>query len=233
MFNGRARIVLVAAAGLIVPALLIVLALPRIVEGIGIERALPVVRSATVGQTLSLDRYRGAADDLTSTMPENGDGLVRLAEMMALAANNEPRGLSRARAMVVRGLALAPLNPRGWTLLCEIDSHVVKADAPRCMDTGFFVAPFDWFVAGRRALLAAALWPTLDADVRNAAARRVRLMWEADHWWFDHRVKLVLYDVYRAPNGAALLNAGFQDDPDELRSFNRWLIQQQMNNASP
>jgi hypothetical protein len=223
--NGRT--VLAAAIGLIIPAVLIFLAIPRLIEGVGAERALPAVNAAVSGTRLPIDRWRLAADDLGATMADNGDGQVRRAEMIYLAANGNAAGLAAARAVAVDGLTLAPTNPRGWTLLCEIDARIARADAPRCMDTGFFVAPFDWFVAGRRALLAADLWPMLDADVQDAAARRVRLMWESDHW-DDHRVKFVLFDVYKAPNGAALLTAGFKVDKDELREFNRWLIRQQM-----
>jgi hypothetical protein len=223
--NGRT--VLAAAIGLIIPAVLIFLATPRLIEGVGAERALSAVNAAVNGTRLPIDRWRLAADDLGTTLPDNGDGQIRRAEMIYLAANGDTAGLAAARAVVVDGLTLAPANPRGWTLLCEIDARIARAYAPRCMDTGFFVAPFDWFVAGRRALLAADLWPVLDADVQDAAARRVRLMWESDHW-DDHRVKFVLFDVYQAPNGAALLTAGFKADKDELREFNRWLIRQQM-----
>jgi len=221
------RTVLAAAAGLIVPAVLILLAVPRLIEGVGAERALPAVNAGVSGDRLPIDRWRYAANDLSLTMPNNGDGLIRRAEMLYLAANGNLEGMAQAKAVVIDGLTLAPANPRGWTLLCEIDARIALSEAPRCMDTGFFVAPFDWFVARRRALLAAQLWPMLDADTQEAAARRVRLMWESDHW-DDHRVKFALYDVYQAPNGAALLTAGFRSDKDELREFNRWLIRQQM-----
>ncbi len=214
--------------GLIVPAVLILLATPRLIEGVGAERALPAVNAAVNGGRLPIERWRYAADDLASTLPDDGDGLIRRAEMMYLAANGNAQGLAQAKSVVTDGLTRAPTNPRGWTLLCEIDARIARSEAPRCMDTGFFVAPFDWFVAPRRALLAADLWPTLDTDVQEAAARRVRLMWESDHW-DDHRVRDVLYDVYKMPNGAALLTAGFKFNKDELREFNRWLIHQQIN----
>jgi hypothetical protein len=227
MSRAYGRTVLAAAIGLIVPAVLLFLGVPRLVEGIGAERALPAVNAGISGDRLPLERWRYAADDLASTMPENGDGLVRRAEMTFLAANGNTSGLAQARSEVIEGLTLAPTNPRGWTLLCEIDARIAPTEAAHCMDTGFFVAPFDWFVAGRRALLAADLWPRLDADVQEAAARRVRLMWESDHW-DDHRVKFALLDVYRAPNGAALLTAGFHNDREELREFNRWVIREIM-----
>lgn len=221
------RIFVAGAAGLAVPAILIALAIPRLIEGIGTEQALPATTAAVFERTLPTSNYRVAAGVLSSTLADNGDGLIRRAEMLALAAKGNDAELAEARAVVVDGLVKAPMNPRGWTLLCEIDSHIAPAQAPRCMDTGFFVAPFDWFVAPRRALLAAYLWPRLDADVQSAAARRVRLMWESDSWT-DHRARQSLFDVYRAPNGAALLTAGFRTDPDELRVVNRWLMQKQM-----
>jgi hypothetical protein len=227
MSRAYGRTVLAAAAGLIVPAVLILLAVPRLIEGIGAERALPAVNAGVSGDSLPIERWRYAANDLSLTMPSNGDGLIRRAEMIYLGANGNLEGLAQARAVVVDGLTQAPANPRGWTLLCEIDARIALNEAPRCMDTGFFVAPFDWFVAPRRALLAAELWPTLDPDVQDAAARRVRLMWESDRW-DDHRIRDVLYDVYRTPYGAALLTAGFRNDHEELRTFNRWLIHQQM-----
>lgn len=227
MSRAYGRTVFAAAAGLIVPAILLLLGVPRLIEGVGTERALPAVNAAVAGERLPIARWQLAAHDLAVTMPENGDGLIRRAETVFLAANGNAEGLAQARSVVVDGLTRAPMNPRGWTLLCEIDARIAPADAPRCMDTGFFVAPFDWFVARRRALLAADLWPTLDSDVQGAAARRIRLMWESDRW-DDHRVKFALLDVYRAPNGAALLTAGFKDDREQLRAFNRWVIEELM-----
>jgi hypothetical protein len=95
------------------------------------------------------------------------------------------------------------------------------------METGFFVAPFDWFTARRRTMLAGYLFPQLTPEAQHAAARRVRQMWDADQW-SDHRSRRAVYDVYNTPNGPALLQEGFQDDKEEMRTLNRWLLRFRM-----
>jgi hypothetical protein len=216
---------------MLIPMLLVGLATPRFVEGIGLERSLATYNASVAEQPLSSANYQRAAGALTFIASADGDGLIERAEMITQAANGRAMQLREARAFTVEGLRRAPANPRGWTLLCEIDFSIVPSEASRCMDTAFFIAPFDWYVARKRALLAAYLWPGLDLDVREAAARRVRLMWESDRWP-DHRVKEALYDVYRAPNGEAILFAAFKDDREQLRALNRWLVRQEMEDGA-
>jgi len=170
---------------------------------------------------------RDAANATRYMLSDDGDGLIEGAEIMAAQSNGRKGELRDARLQTIRGLEYAPANPRGWTLLCEIDLASAPNDAAKCMDTAFFIAPFDWYVARRRAVLAADLWPRLDSDVQLAAARRVRLMWNSDNWP-DHRVKDALYDVYQAPYGRDLLTAGFAGDKEEMRELDRWLIRQNM-----
>jgi len=226
-WGSSTRSIFALAVCLLVPVFLIVLAVPRLVEGIGLERARIAYEAAIDERPLPASVYQDAADAMSDVMADDGDALIERAELTELASNGRPAELHKARDLVIDGLLRSPVNPRGWTLLCQIDIYVSPTDASRCMDTAFFIAPFDWFLAPRRAVLAAYLWPQLDADVRAAAARRVRLMWEADEWP-DHRLKRSLYDVYRAPNGPALLTAGFEGDKDEMRALNRWLLRRQM-----
>ena len=222
----------IAVFGLLLPLILIVLAVPRMLEGVALARARQATAASLVEEKFPLQGYAAAASELRSVLPDDGDNLIRQAELVAHAANGQAAGLAQARAIAVTGLLHSPANPRGWTLLCEIDDRINRPAAPACMETGFFIAPFDWFTARRRAILAADLWPDLSDDVRQAAARRVRMMWESDRW-DDHRVKFSLYDVYRTPNGPQLLGAGMRDNRDELREMNRWLIQQAMYGDKP
>lgn len=216
----------VLLASLAIPALLLLLCLPRLGGDFGMMRAKPAVMAALVERKLPAGEYAAAADALKSTYFSNGDALINRAEMVALQSSARAN-LLLARELVVEGLTHSPVEPRGWTLLCEIDFHLDARQGAHCMETGLFIAPFDWFSAGRRSVLAANLYPFLSLDTQAAAARRVRLMWYSDNWP-DHSVRRSLFAVYNSPYGPALLQAAFREDKPGLRDMNLWLIHWRM-----
>jgi len=201
--------------------------MPRFIAGVGEEEARGPLYDAVVEHHLPPMAFQWASSNLDKTMAGDGDGLIEQAEMVALGAGRDQKALAKALGLVTQGIAQAPANPRGWTLLCEIKAQSGSADTISCLDIGFFVAPFDWYVSRRRALLAARLWPLLDMNVRDGAALRVRQMWESD-FPDDHRSRMALYDVFLEANGSELLRAGFAGHIEELRAINAWLLHRQM-----
>src|SRR5207237_2603625 len=125
--------------------------------------------------------------------------------------------LDPAKTLVLDGRAKYPASPRGWTLLCEIEVRIARSEAAACMNTAFYVGPFDWFVVRRRTVLAAYLWPQLDRDTREAAARQLVRIWQ------DPRLRAIAYEAARQPNGAGLISAAFSGDPDSMSAFERGL----------
>src|SRR5215471_15784112 len=113
----------------------------------------------------------------------------------------EQSSAENAQTTLLEALSAAPANPRGWTLLCEIEINIDRDRAASCMDTAFYIGPFDWFTARRRTVLSAYLWPQLDRDTQDAAARRLRLIWDDAHL---HQIAL---EAALEPNGAALVTS--------------------------
>jgi hypothetical protein len=202
-----------------IPALLLYWSIPRFIAGWPREAAQPMVQAALDERPLTIAQYAKAAADLSSTLPDDGDDLVDRAEMIALASKNDHARLLDARQVVVQGLENSPANPRGWTLLCEIDAQIGMTDATSCFETAIVVGPFDWFLARRRAILAAYLWPSLDPFTRAVAARRVRLMWGIPDL---HRE---LWQIMHTSHGPLLVAAALDGYPDDVRRFNRWYMQ--------
>ena len=217
---------------LAVPALLVLMALPRFLAGLALIATQPVVVERIHTRPVATPLLSSAAKDFAAAMPSDGDSVVWRAELEALLAGNDPAKLAAARDTVIEGLKAEPANTRGWTLLCEIDAHLDAPAAAACMDTAFYVGPFDWFVSRRRSVLTSALWPQLDRDTQDAAARRIRTIW-------DTRIdgtpimRNILFDVDKDKYGPMLLQAAFSGDPDELRAFNRWLIARWMYGVEP
>jgi hypothetical protein len=153
----------------------------------------------------------------------NGETLLWRAELDGIQAGKDEGKLEAARSETVEALKADPANPRSWMLLCELGASLKRADAGTCLDTAFFVGPFDWYVARRRAVLAAYLWPSLDGDTKDAAARRLRLMWETDITGYP-RMRPILYDVARMPFGRVNIDKAFADDRPTLHVIDNWLM---------
>src|SRR5690348_6389007 len=100
----------IAAFGLVIPLILLVLAVPRLIEGIAVARARYATSAALVGRPLSQQAYASAASILSPTLRANGDGLVRRAEMIALAAGEKREGLQEAKTVVIQGLLRNPID---------------------------------------------------------------------------------------------------------------------------
>lgn len=200
-----------------VPVGLGVLAYPRWSETASTRAVNGVETARLLAREMPRDRLDAARRDLQRIAPGNGGALAWRAEIDAVLAGSNTAALEKARTGLLEGLSAAPANPRGWTLLCEIEIRIDRDRAGSCMDTAFYIGPFDWFVARRRTVLSAYLFPQLDRDTQEAAARRLRLIWE------DPRLHEIALEAALEPNGAALVTAAFENDNASLAAFERAL----------
>lgn len=199
------------------PVWLAVMAVPRLEAGLAATHTEAILSDRRLSYAIPARESLRAESALASALPTDGESEIWRAELLAVRSAHDLSSLETARALALEGLSHFPASTRGWTLLCEIDVKLDRSRAPACMDTAFYVGPFDWYVAERRTILSAYLFPQLDADTQDAAARRLRLVWE------DPQLRAVAYEAAREPNGAALVSAAFREDPLAMRGFERGL----------
>jgi hypothetical protein len=214
--------IFLSIALLLVPSALAALAWPRLQNGVALAGIKHVVDERLRGRSLAKDKLQ-AARFAVSAPSENGETLLWRAELDGMLAGKDPNGLEAARLETIAALKADPANPRTWTLLCELDTNLKRSDAGTCLDTAFYVGPFDWYVARRRAVLAAYLWPSLDDDTKDAAARRLRLMWESNIAGYP-LMRPILYDVAQVPFGRVMIDKAFAHDRWTLHAIDVWLM---------
>jgi len=210
-------LVTVAALLAIPPTLLAWLALPRFSAGLAMLGAPPIVSQRLAGAAITPSMSMEAEHAFSRALASDGESELWRAELLAVRASRDVLALKEARTLALDGLSKYPASPRGWTVLCEIEIGIERSKAAECMDTAFYVGPFDWFVVKRRTLLAAYLWPQLDRDTQEAAARQLKRIWE------DQRLRTIAYDASREPNGAGLVSAAFHGDTSTMSAFERGL----------
>ncbi|HTW36535.1 MAG TPA: hypothetical protein VMD53_18095 [Rhizomicrobium sp.] len=211
---------------LCVPALLAALALPRFMQGMRAEPFHRVIESAELGEHLPAETYRAAADALAGAPDEDGESLYERAQVLALSADNNSTTLLQARALTVQALRAEPTSPGAWLLLCQIDARQSSAAASRCLADAFAVAPYDWYTAERRMLLTASEWSYLDERARDKAVSVVLPMWTVVWPINNATLRGTLYELSFTKNGRQLLRAGFAGHRDDLRDFNRYIIEE-------
>jgi hypothetical protein len=221
----QAKIV-VGGVFLCVPALLALLAVPRLAQGLNVAEFHRVIDQGLLGERLPAIQYRAAADQLATASPDDGESLTDRAQVLALSAPNDPATLSEARGIVVQALRDEPSNPVGWLLLCQIDAGRQPASAAGCLDNAFAVAPYDWYTADRRMLLTASEWPYLNERARNKAVSLILPMWNIVWPINNYTLRGTLYELSFTENGRQLLRAGFAGHRDDLREFNRYIIEE-------
>jgi hypothetical protein len=208
-----------------VPALLVALALPRLMQGVRAEPFHSVVGSAQLGQHLSPSTYRAAADALAGAPADDGESLSQRAQVLVLSDGNNPATLVQARALAEDALRAEPSNPDAWLVLCQIDARQSPSAAVGCLDNAFAIAPYDWYTAERRMLLTAQEWPYLSEHVRDKAVSVVLPMWNVVWPISNYTQRGTLYELSFTENGRQLLRAGFAGHRSDLRDFNRYIIQ--------
>ncbi len=205
----------------LVPVALVALAWPRLQDGAALAQITQVVDARLREHSLPKAEIQAARAALSADS-QDGETLLWRAELDGLLAGNNAMNLEAARAETIAALKADPANPRTWMLLCELDTNLKRPDAGTCLDTAFYVGPFDWYVARRRAVLAAYLWPSLDSDTKDAAARRLRLMWETNIIGYPI-MRPILWDVAKIPYGRVVIDRAFAHDRASLHTINLWL----------
>ncbi len=192
----------------------LVIAILRMQTGLAVDQAFPVPIYMIMNVPVPHQAYVQAANVLQNTGPMDGEAMIAAAEASARAGVT----YSKIIPLVQLGLQKAPASARGWTLLSEeYLAEGKKYEAVRSVSTALLLSPFDYWIAGRRARVSAALFDDLDSDTRASAERQAELLWETPA--LRHEISAFL----RAPGGGRLMAAAVGSDRQTVRALNRWL----------
>jgi hypothetical protein len=204
-------------AVLLLPAgLLAAAGLVHLHNGQAVNAAFPVPLMMATDVAVPARASADAARALAVADPRDGDAVLAQAEAGYHAGVPRTETLQRVRA----GLSRAPASAEGWTFYAEMLQPRDPAMAVRALDQAFLLAPHDFYLAGRRARLAALLWGQLDRDGRDAALTQARLLWQ------EPLLHQEMLQLLAAPQGSALLTRAYAGDPDTMRAINRWVSAQ-------
>ena len=145
--------------------------------------------------------------------------MLRRAEALSLA---RPQG-KNVVALLQDGLAKSPASVRGWTLLAEQLDTIDHQKAAQALGQSFLLGPYEYFVALKRARQAAVLWDDLAIDAREAALEQTRLLWT------EESLNDGILRLLDTQGGSELLARAFIDEPEELRTINRWVTAERRN----
>ena len=185
------RRALVAGLIFLSGALILALALPRLLASALLAMRDPVILQMDAGERVPKAGLLGviASRELAlewaadrETHDERGTALARLAFEEATQSAAQRATLGRAVSALGAGLALAPAAPRDWMqlgyllVLLEGDPNRKAAEALLLsIRTGAFQAPD---LLQRRLFWSLAHWPFYDDQERAAIGRQIRLAWE-------------------------------------------------------
>ncbi len=202
---------------LLLPAVFLsFVAAPRFLSGIAIDEAFPVPDYMMMDVDLPRSAYAAAAVTLALADDEDGQVWIQQAEATALSGASSGDVIPR----LVKGLARSPTSARGWTLLAEQTTAQDPRRAAAALAMALYLGPYDFWLAGRRARTAAALWNTLSEEGRQAALRQVSLLWSEP--LLNQEIRPVL--TTRA--GVELMTHALWNEPEQLRALNRWIASQ-------
>jgi cytochrome c-type biogenesis protein CcmH/NrfG len=191
-----------------------VVAILRMQSGFATDRAFPVPVYMVMHVALPHDSYVQAAAVLQHADPSDGEATIAAAEADAHASVPAWRLIPRIKF----GLQKSPTSARGWTLLAEQYLAMGRRQsAVEAISTALLLSPFDYWIAGRRARVAAMLFGDLDHDTRSSALRQAELLWDTP----SLRTQIPM--LLRTPGGGDLISQALGDDPRDLRALNRWL----------
>jgi hypothetical protein len=199
------------------------LAFPRLSDGFAVDSAIPVPNYMLAGIALPHGSYDRASASLKRGANADGDAAI-LAVEAAIHAG-APAGSEIPQ--LERGLSLEPGSARGWLLLAEASAPVHSDRAASALSQSLVLAPYDFWLAGRRSRLSAVLWSDLDVDGRAMARRQVVRLWE------EPLLRTQLVPLFQTAEGRALLKTSFAAAPDELRVLNRWVSAEARKSAAP
>lgn len=179
-----------AGLALLLGALILGLALPRVLASAVLALRDPVIQQMDAGQAVSDAALRGliASRELAlgwvedrETRDEQGTALARLAFAEEPQSADQRALLAQAAAALRAGLALAPADPKGWMQLAYLLALLEgdpNRDAARALlfsiRTGAFQAPA---FLNRRLFWALAHWTFYDEEERRRIGDQIRLVW--------------------------------------------------------
>ena len=192
------------------PALAVMLlAVPRLIGGVALEAVFPIPSRMEMNVPLEPVDYRHALKTLSSSNGSDGEAWILRAEAAALA------GEPGASAMAAEGLSRIPASTRAWILIAETSPDT--AMRKRALERLLRLFPHEYWLAGRKVSVGAALWPELSEEARAA------LLVEAKRLWTEPTLRTQLWPVLAGEGGSELLTRAFADDPEGLREMNRWV----------
>ncbi len=204
-----ARLLLSLPGGLLAATAIVCL-----ISGIAIDRTFPVPVYIRTNIELPRISYEEARDVLSSASRWDGEAKVEQSEAAFFAGDPPMRILPTLES----ALALAPSSAKGWTLLAELRAPSDSRAAALALALALQLAPLDYWLGTRRALVGAMLWDDLDPDGRNTLLRQTRLLWE------EQPLREGVNLLADTDKGAALLGRAFASQPDTLRLINRITI---------
>jgi hypothetical protein len=187
------------------------LALPRLMSGLALLLVLPVPYVIDANGQLPARAYKAAQNVLAHVSTFDGQAKIWQAGAAYLAASP----VEDVRSILVPALERTPSSPEGWTLLAEIEAPGNPKRAASALGLALQLAPFDYWLASRRANAGARLWDALSMEERDSLLRQTRLLWS------EKQLRDKIVSLFAAPEGAALAGRAFANDPDILRELNR------------
>jgi hypothetical protein len=186
-------------------------ALPRLVSGFALAPALPVPYLIGAKEELPTTAYKAARDALAHASNADGQAKIWQAEAAYLAGSQ----VQDVQSTLSSALDRAPSSAQGWTLLAEIQATRDPKGAASALGLALQLAPFDYWLASRRANVGARLWNGLNVEERDLLLRQTRLLWS------EEQLRDKIGPLFATQEGAALAGHAFADDPDILRELNR------------
>jgi hypothetical protein len=210
----------IGRALLLLPAILLALfALPKFLSGRELDAAFPVPVYVAMNVTLPPRSYGDAAARLGRARDADGGMALMQAELLALQNGHD----ARVPALAGQGLSATPASARGWLVMAEAQRDFNPAFAARALGMALGLAPYDYWIAGRRAVDAARLYPHLRGETRAMAERQAQMLWD------EPRLRPQLFTVLASPGGSDLVTAAFRARIDDLRALNRWVAAERRN----
>jgi hypothetical protein len=206
----RSLVALVAA----VPGVALGLfAWPHLLNGLALDAAIPVPIYMIRQTPMLQSAYRRAAHALVGADLRDGDAQTAAAEAATRAGGPAQAQIARLE-QAVRD---APAEPRGWLLLSEALLPVDRKRAASALEQALVLAPYDYWIAGRRARDAVVLWGNLDFEAREMALRQVQFLWD------EPSLRSGLVELLSTASGVAIVRRAFSQRPGDLRDLNRWM----------
>jgi hypothetical protein len=200
--------------GFLLPVVLVTAAaIPRIVSGLALETAFPVPSYIVKNVVLPRKSYAAAAVVLSHADPRDGETQILRAEAAHLGGTPDAQVIP----IIENGLSHDPAYARGWTLLSELLQQTDRVRASKALTTALELAPYDYFLAGRRARDGAMLWDVVSEDGRALLVRQAGLLWT------EKQLRDQIIPLLDTPGGAALMTRALGDNPDQIRALNRWV----------